>query len=187
MNTHTVYLLVAVAVFLVALIATAVRDSYRIRRSSQESWESLMRRLISVDRANVARIALDLLEESQESDKDDTGMTVEPSDILQLIGGLKGLEILEKNSQVLIEMASYLQRSYPEALIIAEQLRQNAREIESHVGRLRGAAQNGHLEVNFPFYGQRAVATYYLMTRQLLNLYEQGNVPMLPDLQKALW
>lgn len=184
MNTHPIYLLVAVAIFLVALIATAVRDSNRIRRSSQESWESLMRRLISVDRANVARIALDLIEESE---KDDTGTAVEPSDILQLIGGLKGLEILEKNSQVLIEMASYLQRSYPEALLIAEQLRQNAREIESHVGRLRGAAQNGHLEINFPFYGQRAIATYYLMTRQLLDLYEQGNVPMLPDLQKALW
>jgi hypothetical protein len=185
-NTHTVYFLVAVAIFLAVLIATAGHNYYRARRSPQESWESLMRRLISVDRANVARIALDLLEESEQSGKDDTGTAVEPSDILQLIGGLKGLEILEKNSQVLIEMASYLQRSYPEALIIAEQLRQNAREIESHVGRLRGAAQNGNLEVSFPFYGQRAIATYYLMTRQLLDLYEQGNVPMLADLQKAL-
>jgi len=54
------------------------------------------------------------------------------------------------------------------------------------VGRLRGAAQNGNLEVNFPFYGQRVIATYYLMTRQLLSLYEQGNVSMLADLQKAL-
>ncbi len=145
-----------------------------------------MRRLISIDRANVARIALDLLEDSVQSGKDEPSTAVEPSDIFQLIGGLKGLEVLEKNSQVLIEMAAYLQRSYPEALIIAEQLRQNAREIESHVGRLRGAALNGHLEANFPFYGQRAIATYYLMTRQLLNLYAQGNVPMLADLQKAL-
>jgi hypothetical protein len=185
-NTHTLYFLVAVAVFLAVLIAAVVHDYYRARRSPQESWESLMRRLISVDRANVARIALDLLEESEQSGNGDTGTAVEPSDILQLIGGLKGLEILEKNSQVLIEMASYLQRSYPEALIIAEQLRQNAREIESHVGRLRGAAQNGNLEISFPFYGQRAIATYYLMTRRLLNLCEQGNVPMLADLQKAL-
>jgi hypothetical protein len=185
-NTHSVYFLAAAAIFLAVLIAIAGRDYYRVRRAPQESWESLMRRLISVDRANVARIALDLLEESVQSGNDDPGGAIEPSDILQLIGGLKGLEVLEKNSQVLIEMAFYLQRSYPEALIIAEQLRQNAREIESHVGRLRGAAKNGHLEVNFPFYGQRAIAIYYLMTRQLLNLYEQGNVPMLADLQKAL-
>jgi hypothetical protein len=185
-NAHTVYFLVAAAIFLAVLIAVAGRDYYRRRRSPQESWESLMRRLILVDRASVARIALDFIEESDQSGEDDNGVEVEPADILQLIGGLKGLEVLEKNSQVLIDMASYLQRSYPEALITAEELRQNAREIESHVGRLRGAAQNGNLEVNFPFYGQRVIATYYLMTRQLLNLYEQGNVPMLADLQKAL-
>jgi hypothetical protein len=185
-NAPTVYFLVAIVMFFAVLIAIAGRDYYRLRRSPQESWESLMRRLISVNRANVARIALDLIEESEQSSEDDTGTAMEPSDIFQLIGGLKGLEVLEKNSQVLIDMASYLQRSYPEALIIAEQLRRSAREIESHVGRLRGAARNGNLEVNFPFYGQRVIATYYLMTRQLLNLYEQGNVPMLADLQKAL-
>jgi hypothetical protein len=183
---HSVYFLVAVAIFFAVLIAIAGLDYYRERRSPQESWESLMRRLISVDRASVAKIALDFIEDPEHSDKDDSGTEVEPSEISQLIGGLKGIEVLEKNSQVLIDMACYLQRSYPEALIIAEQLRQNAREIESHVGRLRGAAQNGSLEVNFPFYGQRIIATYYLMTRQLLTLYEQGNVPMLADLQKAL-
>lgn len=187
MNTNTAYFLVTAAIFLAILIAIAGRDYYRARRSPQESWESLMRRLISVDRASVARIALDLIEESEQSNKDDTGTAVEPSDIAKLIGGLNGLEVLEKNSQVLIDMACYLQRSYPEALIIAEQLRRSAREIESHVGRLRGAAQNGNLEVSFPFYGQRAIATYYLMTRQLLNLYEQGKVPMVADLQKALY
>jgi hypothetical protein len=185
-NIHTVYFLVAIAIFLAVLISIAGRDYYRVRRSPQESWEGLMRRLISVDRANVARIALDLIEESEQASTGDSGAALEPSDIFQLIGGLKGIEVLGKNSQVLIDMASYLQRSYPEALITAEQLRQSAREIESHLGRLRGAAQNGNLEVNFPFYGQRVIATYYLMTRQLLNLYEQGNVPMLADLQKAL-
>ena len=186
MNTHGVYFLVVAAIFLAVLIAIAGRDYYA-RRSPQESWESLMRRLISVDRASVARIALDFIEESDQSGRDNSGTEVESSDIFELIGGLKGIEVLEKNSQVLIDLACYLQRSYPEALIIAEQLRRSAREIESHVGRLRGAARNGNLEVSFPFYGQRAIATYYLMTRQLLNLYEQGNVPMLADLQKALY
>jgi hypothetical protein len=186
MNTHGVYFLVVAAIFLAVLIAIAGRDYYA-RRSPEESWESLMRRLISVDRASVTKIALDFIEEPEQSGRDHSGTEVEPSDIFELIGGLKGIEVLEKNSQVLIDLACYLQRSYPEALIIAEQLRRSAREIESHVGRLRGAAQNGNLEVNFPFYGQRAIATYYLMTRLLLNLYEQGNVPMLADLQKALY
>ena len=186
MNTHMGYFLVAAAIFVAVLIALAGRNYYRARRSPQESWESLMHRLISVDRASVARIALDFFEESEQSAGDDRVVEVEPSEISQLIGGLKGIEVLGRNSQVLIEMACYLQRSYPEALIIAEQLRHSAREIELYVGRLRGAAQNGNLEVSFPFYGQRIIATYYRMTRQLLQLYEQGGVPMLADLQKAL-
>jgi hypothetical protein len=51
---------------------------------------------------------------------------------------------------------------------------------------LRGAAQNGNLQISFPFYAQRAVVAYYLMTRRLLSLYEAGNFSMLADLQRAL-
>jgi hypothetical protein len=40
--------------------------------------------------------------------------------------------------------------------------------------------------VSFPFYAQRAVVTYYLMTRRLLHLYEAGNFSMLADLQRAI-
>jgi hypothetical protein len=47
-----------------------------------------------------------------------------------LIGGLQGLEVLEKNSDVLIELAFYLQQSYPEAIVIAERLRLDARELK---------------------------------------------------------
>lgn len=186
MSINAVYFLVAVALFLAALIAIAAHGFYRARRSPQESWEGLMRRLIAVDRASVAKIAIDFSEESEQSERDDSGLELESSDIFQLIGGLKGLEVLEKNSQVLIDMACYLQRSYPEALVIAEELRQSSREIELHVGRLRGAAQNGSLDVHFSFYGQPAIAAYYRMTRRLLNLYEEANAPMLLELQGAL-
>jgi hypothetical protein len=71
-------------------------------------------------------------------------------------------------------------------LPIAERLRLDARELKWHVTRLRGAAQKGNLQVSFPFYAQRAVATYYLMTRRVLDLYEASNFSMLADLQRAL-
>jgi hypothetical protein len=35
-------------------------------------------------------------------------------------------------------------------------------------------------------YAQPAVATYYLMTRRVLALYEDGNLAMLADLRNAL-
>ena len=72
---------------------------------------------------------------------------------------------------------------YPDALVIAERLRQDALELKWHLDRLKGAARTGNLEVSFPFYAQRAVVTYYLMTRRLL---EAGNFSMLADLQRAL-
>ena len=65
-------------------------------------------------------------------------------------------------------------------------LRLDARELQWHVGRLKGAAQKGNLQVSFPFYAQRAVVSYYLMTRRVLSLYEAGNFSMLADLQRAL-
>ncbi len=75
---------------------------------------------------------------------------------------------------------------YPEALHLAEELRLNAREIKWHVGRLRGASQTGHLQEQFPAYAQRAVATYYLMTRSLLVLYEGVKLPEFAELQEAI-
>ena len=103
-----------------------------------------------------------------------------------LLGGMEGLEELEKNCQVLVELAAYLQRWYPEAVVVAEQLRLSAREIEWHVGRLKGAAQTGNLQAAFGDYAQRAVTTYYFMTRHVLELYDRAGFAGLAELQSAL-
>jgi hypothetical protein len=69
---------------------------------------------------------------------------------------------------------------------VAEQLRLNAREIEWHIGRLKGAAQTGNLESSFADYAQRAAVIYYLMTKHVLSLYEQARLPELAELQQAI-
>jgi len=141
---------------------------------------ALMARLREIDRDKFATVALDLLEER------DAESQLDPSQIFEMVGGMEGLDALEQNCDVLIDMAAYVQRWYPEALEIAEELRLNSREIKWHIGRLRGASQTGHLYEQFPIYAQRAVATYYLMTRSLLVLYEGGQVPGFAELQRAL-
>jgi hypothetical protein len=103
-----------------------------------------------------------------------------------LIGGLRGLEILETNSEVLIDLAFYVQQWYPETLVIVEQLRLDNRELKWFVARLKGAERMGNLTISFPHYARRAVAVYYRMTRRVLVLYEMGNFSLLSDLQKAL-
>jgi hypothetical protein len=186
LNTNSVYFLIGVLVLVLALTSVAWHFSLRARRSSRLSWESIVNRLVWVDPKIVAEIALDLVHESGEPGKVPGREGLDSARIWEMIGGLEGLKNLRSNSQVLIDLAAHLQRRYPEALVVAEELRLDARELEWHVGRLEGAAGTGNLEISFPFYAQRAVATYYRMTRQLLTLYAQKNLSMLADLEKAL-
>ena len=176
----------AVVIFVVSLIAIAMHYYRRARNSTEKDWESLLNRLTHVDRSSIAEVALDIVDESGQQRKDEGSAILEPSQIWKLLGGMEGIEALEANSAVLIDLAFYLQQRYPEALVVAEQLRLSAREIAWQVGRLRGAAETGKLKSAFPMYAQPAAAAYYLMTRQLLDLYQQGNPLMLAALQKAL-
>jgi archaellum biogenesis protein FlaJ (TadC family) len=170
--------LIAVAAFMAILLGVAVYYVLRARRAARNAWALLLGRLQQIDRDNFAAVALDLLEDSDAQ--------LDPDRIFEMIGGMSGLDALEQNCDVLIDLAAYVQRWYPEALQIAEELRLNAREIKWHIGRLRGASQTGHLREQFPVYAQRAVATYYLMTRSLLVLYEGVHLPEYAELQRAI-
>jgi hypothetical protein len=186
MSMRTVLFLTAIAAFVSILGLIAMYYSRRARRTSTGGWKQLLSRLTMMDRDGLAQVALDYADESGRRRTDDSCAELEPSQIWALIGGLKGLEVLERNSAVLVDLAFYVQQWYPEALVLAEELRLNAREIQWHVERLRGAAKTGNLENSFAAYAQPAIAKYYLMTRQVLALYERGNLPMLIELQRAI-
>lgn len=116
------------SLFVASLLCLATYFLAHGGRASRESWAALLMRLKNLDRETIATIALD------------QDFMLNPSRISQMIGGMKGLEALESNCAVLVDLAFYVQRSYPEALAVAEELRLNAREIQWHLGRLRGAA-----------------------------------------------
>ncbi|HLH36145.1 MAG TPA: hypothetical protein VKX41_15850 [Alloacidobacterium sp.] len=185
-DSRTVVFAVSIAAFLVSMAAIAVRSYRRGRRASGTDWEHLLKRLQVVNHNSVAEVALDIIDESGQRRRDDGSAALDSERIWELIGGLQGLEVLKANCEVLIELAFYVQQWYPDALVVAEQLRLSAREIEWNVDRLNGANRTGKLKSAFAMYAQPAVAAYYLMTRRLLALYEQGDLPMLPDLRRAL-
>jgi hypothetical protein len=177
---------VLAGLFLATLVFTLVRHYVLTRTKADATWDDLLKRLSWVDRDNIATVALDAVDESGEPREEAERFALEPAAIWKLVGGLEGLEALENNCQVLVEMAAYLQKWYPEALVVAEQLRLNAREIEWHLGRLKGAAQTGNLQSSFADYAQRAVVTYYMMTQHVLALYNHANFPGLAQLQQAI-
>jgi hypothetical protein len=185
-NTQNLHFVTAIGLFVITLVLIAGYYYFQSRRSSPSSWEELLAKLTWIDRNSIAEVALDLVDESGQPKVTDDAGSLDPSLVWKLTGGLKGLEALERNSEVLIDLAFYVQQWYPEALVIAERLRLDARELKWHVERLKGAAQKGNLQVSFPFYAQRAVVSYYRMTRRVLSLYEACNFSMLADLQKAL-
>jgi hypothetical protein len=188
-NPRDSYFFATLAIFMLIVIAILAYYYVRFRRRKTclyGDWESLLKRLTAVDRESIALIARDFVDESGNRRIDEDEFDLAPERIWPLIGGLKGLEVLDHNCAVLVDLVFYVQQWYPEALVVAEQLRLNAREIQWHIERLKGAAKTGKLETSFPDYAQRAVATYYVMTRRVLDLYERGGFPGLADLQRAL-
>ena len=183
---RNLYFVVLVVLLMVALSVILVRYYLRERRSEETTWEDMLKRLCWIDRDAIAMIALDVIKESGEPRPQEDSFALDPSRIWTLLGGLEGIEVIERNCHVLVELAAYIQQWYPEALVVAEQLRLNAREIEWHVGRLKGAAETGNLQSSFAAYAQRATVTYYLMTKHVLELYSHVDFPRLADLQQAL-
>ena len=186
MSTDMRLFLLAVGGFFLALVASILYYYRRSRKIADATWEQLLRRLIFIDRSGVEEIALDAVDEYGARRTDDHAMELDADQIWTLIGGMDGLNAIEHNSQIFVEMAAYVQKWHPEALATAEALRLSAREIEWHVERLKAGYQTGNVEHWFANYAQNAVTNYYLMTRELLNLYEKGNFPMRGDLARAL-
>jgi hypothetical protein len=179
------FLLVTGAVFCL-LVATTVYYLWRRAQMSKKTWEQLTARLIAVDRKGIAAVALDAIEPSGRRRTDELARELNPEQIWNLLGGLNGVEALEKNSHVLIEIAMHLQKWYPEVAASAEELRLHAKELEWHVERLRMAADKGHLEFHFASYAQNATIGYYLMTQRLVMLCQKRALPIFADIDKVL-
>jgi hypothetical protein len=154
--------------------------------SSRKRWDKLFAKLVQIDRRKVARIAPSLLGELGEMEAVPAIEDVELSKLWTVLGGLTGLQALQKNSAILVEMALYWQQWSPDVLVTTERLRSDARKLKWHLSRLEAASRTGKLRVTVPFYAPQALCIYYRMTRDLLGLYEASNRSMFALLRKVL-
>ena len=145
-----------------------------------------MQQLVPVDRRAIEIVALDVVEPSGALKSDDHQRELGRREIWRLLDGMEGINRLESNSRVLIEIALYLQHWHPEIADMAEELRLEARKLEWHISRLRAAEKNQCLELHFHSYGQSAAVSYYRMLKQIIALYQRGEASLLGDLQRAL-
>lgn len=185
MNRTNFFPWLAGALFLILLIV-GIRYVRRILISRKKEWPGLLRELQTLNKPGFEAVVFDAINQSGEARTDDEAKELDFDQIWEFLGGMDGLARIEHNSRVLIEMASYLQRWYPEALTAAEHLRLQARELEWHVGRLKMAEKNEGLRFYFASYGQNAAVLYYQMCQRLLELYEESKAPMFAELQAIL-
>jgi len=181
--------ILSLSVFLIVLVFLLVHSylkRIRAKRSPYGDWRDLLGRLSTVNRENIAAIALSLADEFGNRREGENSATFDETEKWSMIGGLKGLETLERNCEVLVDLVFYVQQWYPEALAITEQLRLNAREIEWHIGRLKSAAKVGKIETAFPEHAERVVEIYYAMTRCVLTLYDEWDIPGSTELRGVL-
>jgi hypothetical protein len=186
MNERFYLFVTLLALVVVSLVAALIYHHLRARRLYGQSWQAIIARLIPIDKGNLRIVALDLLGEADGLDRRDGPCELESPAIVELIGNLEGLRTIEKNCEALIDLACYCQRLYPEALVVAEELRLNAREIRWYLDRLSAASQNGRSRAAFGEYAQRIATIYYLMTRRLIALYEIANAPGIEKVQLSL-
>lgn len=181
---RTAFFLLGLTALFATLAYGVLRSYLHARSAATATLEDLVRRLRPLDRDRIAQIAagamqLPALDPSAEYE-------VDPADLWDWTGGLPGLRDHVWNCEVLIELACHVQRWYPEAVVVAEQLRLSARELQWHIERLQGAEEAGHLQAAFPDYAERAVTIYYLMTRDLLELFAQADLAGYSVLQTVL-
>jgi hypothetical protein len=158
----------------------------RVRRE-EASWEQLLARLVPVNRTGIQEVAAAFLDPTgEELDPRRAERHLESRDIWDFIGGIDGLRIMRQNAEVLIDLASYVSRWNPEALVVAEQLRLDANEIKNALSRIERARSKGRLASSFPIDAPRAAAAYYLMTQRVSALYEISQEGRLAQLEAAI-
>ena len=178
------FIVILLALF-IAIAWVTVHYTLRARRATSGSWQELLDRLAKVSHENVALVALDLIDEDGRV-RGQEWPELSAEQIWNLVGGMEGLEEIEANCKVLIDIAVYVQVTYPEAILVAEELRRNTRHIQWHVDRLRASAETGNVRSSFTTYAQRAVASYYLMTKQLIALCEKCHFAGTEQLRAAV-
>jgi hypothetical protein len=145
-----------------------------------------MGKIVPIDRQAIETVALDAIEPSGERRSDEHRRELGRKEIWDLLGGMDGIRRMETNSQVLIEMALYLQRWHPEAADTAEEIRLEAGKLNWQARWLHEAEKNDCLELHFHMYGQNAAISYYSMVKKTIALFQHSEASLLGDLQRAL-
>jgi hypothetical protein len=171
----------ALAIFGLVAVAALVYAQSRSRKYLSADWETLVTSIEPMHMRGLEMVALDHLDPQKNQ------LRLEPDEIWGLVGGKEGLRRMEHNADLMIALAAYVRNwNHDQALIVAERIRHDSVQLKRCVRSIRWNMHMRKGQLKVPFYVHQAAASYYLMTRRLLSLYETNQFMLYPVLAKAL-
>ncbi|HMD20227.1 MAG TPA: hypothetical protein VKH40_07885 [Alloacidobacterium sp.] len=165
---------------LLAVIALIYAHT-RSHKLLSKDWQTLVTSIEPMHMRGLEMVALDHLEPKKNQ------LQLEPDEIWGLVGGKEGLRRMEHNADLMIALAAYVRNwNHDQAIIVAERIRQDSIQLKRALRRIRWSAYLRRSQLRVPFYVHQAAASYYLMTRRLLALYETSQYMLYPVLAEAL-
>jgi len=151
------------------------------RRLDQCDWNDLCRKIEEIPLRALAQVGQEYLNPRPHQ------IAIEPWDIWIGLGGLEGIRRMRRNARVLIALAAYAERwNFTESVIVRERMRRDALHLQIATLQISARLFLGIGRIRFAFYLQESAASYHLMTKRLLALYQTSNSALYLQLASAL-
>jgi hypothetical protein len=172
---------VAIAVFVVGIVAALVYSHTTAHKLRSANWETLASSIEPIHARGLEMVAMDHMQPQAGQ------LRLEPDEIWALVGGIEGLKRMRRNANRMIALAAYVQRwNFDEAVIISERIRQDSILMKRALFRLEIEMYLRSTPIRAPFHIHQAASSYYLMSQRLLALYKTNQYVLYPRLASVL-
>jgi hypothetical protein len=160
--------LLSIAFIAAALYVSGVRKKNRL---STATWDLLVHQLEALPMTGVTKVALDYLQPAKGQN------AIETDEMWQLVGGAEGLERMQMNARILLQLAAFAEQwNREESLVVGERMRREAQILRRAIKKIQRGVFWGYGRATGPFVLQQAASTYYLMRQRTLALYETSHI-----------
>ena len=151
------------------------------RRLVQSDWNDLCAKIEEIPHVALAQVGQEYLNPRPHQ------IATEPWDIWIGLGGFDGIRRMRRNAQVLIALAAYAERwNFTESVIVRERMRRDALHLRMATLQIAARLFLGIGRMRMAFYLHESVASYHLMTKRLLALYQTSHSALYLQLASAL-
>jgi hypothetical protein len=184
---HRDLLVSAELTVLLCILATIILHAiHRHRRRLATNAIELLNQLQPLSKAGIEAVAADMLDPTADKIDPRSDARLTCSMTWSLIGGIAGLRAMEKNAEILIELAFCLHQWNPELADVAEHLRLSGQDIRKELREIKNRMLWSTFNLALSSRVQRAVGMYYLMARRVIALAEINNSTLVPRLTSLL-